>query len=271
MNLNHAPSVYDSIVESLACSGTASSKFIAVAQQALASCRTVEACNRYSHAIEAAAEAAPPPFCMNHYEEVYQQYSANPRWLAISLMANAQREGQGATDLWTLAACAELQNEQALVKQHAIDESRHAQMYLTLLDLNFPDLVAQSFREEMNVLSPGFSESQKLQPYPESDYAKNPSIDDFVQMNIAEIRTTFHHLMQRQALQHHCPQKNMFKSLKVLDSLLLDELRHVAYTACLIEEKAASLGEGALVKLYTRRLIDFNRITTEEIGDQVFQ
>jgi hypothetical protein len=271
MNLNHAPSVYESIVDSLASSETPSSKFIAVAQQALASCRTVGACNRYSHAIEAAAEAAPPPFCMKHYEEVYQQYSANPRWLAISLMANAQREGQGATDLWTLAACAELQNEQTLVKQHAIDESRHAQMYLTLLDLNFPDLVAESFREEMNVLSPGFSENQELQPFPDSDYAKNPSIDDFVQMNIAEIRTTFHHLMQRQALQNHCPAKNMFKSLKVLDSLLLDELKHVAYTACLIEEKAANIGEEALVKLYTHRLIDFNRITTEEIGDQVFQ
>ena len=67
------------------------------------------------------------------------------------------------------------------------------------------------------------------------------------------------------------PEKNMFKSLKVLDSLLLDELKHVAYTACLIEEKAANIGEEALAKLYTRRLIDFNRITTEEIGDQVFQ
>jgi hypothetical protein len=214
--------------------------------------------------------AEPPPFGTDAYRGVYQRASANPRWLILSLMRNAQREGQGATDLWSLAACAVDADEQQLIKRHAVDESRHAKVYLAILDLAFPDAVEPSFRREMDAFSPDYGLAQEPRPVAGSLYAKAPTLDDFVQMNIAEIRTTIHHLMQRAALEAHCPTANLPRVIKLLSSLLRDELGHVAYTAALIEARAAALEAGALPRLYSRRLRDFNRITREEMGKALY-
>jgi hypothetical protein len=253
------------IQEALSRCESASQRFLAVAGQALATSYPNVCFDRYYKAIEAAAETSPPPFCKRSYNNIYQYLAKNPRWLAISLMANAQREGQGSTDLWSLAACAKSFKEQKLLKKHAIDESRHSQMYLSLLDLNFPGLVETSFRKEMNAFSPGFNESKTPEACEESAYAKDPSLDDYVQINIAEIRTTFHHLMQRQALSKHCPPGNVISSSSVLDALLRDELNHVAYTAQMIEANSSCIPQDKLNILVTKRLVDFNKITEEEL------
>src|SRR5439155_10089979 len=110
----------------------------------------------------------------------------------------------------------------------AVDESRHALAYLALLDLAFPGAVTPSFRSELNQLSPSFSMRQQFFAVDGSPYARTPSVDDFVQMNIAEIRMTIHHLLQRPALAMHCPRMNVPRITKILDALLRDELRHVA-------------------------------------------
>lgn len=235
----------------------------AVAHVALSECAPGEACPAYLAAVEGAVAAEPPPFGTDAYRDLYRYASANARWMMFSLMRNAQREGQGATDLWSLAACALDGDERQLLKRHAVDESRHAKVYLALLDLSFPDAVDPSFRKEMDSFSPDYALVQEPSPVTGSQYAKDPTIDDFVQMNIAEIRTTIHHLMQREALEEHCPAENLPRAIKILNALLRDELGHVAYTALLCERKAAALGPGGLARLYGRRLRDFNRITNE--------
>lgn len=259
------------LVETLAECASPDQRFIAVARTALAETSPDSPCPTYLHAVRSAAAAVPPPFCTDDYASTYRAAAADARWLAISLMANAQREGQGATDLWSLAACAEDADEQRLVKQHSVDESRHAKLYLSLLDLTFPGVVDAQFRDELDAVSPGFSMRQALAPFPGSAYARNPSLDDYVQMNIAEIRTTLHHLMQREALALHAPPEHRDRARKVLDSLLVDELGHVTYTARLIEHKAAAVGQDRLDGLYARRLEDFNRITRKEFDDRIFE
>lgn len=237
----------------------------AVARVALTERAPEEPCRAYLEAVEGAVAAEPPPFGTDAYRDLYRHASANPTWLVLSLARNAQREGQGATDLWSLAACAPDGDEQQLLKRHAVDESRHAKVYLALLDLAFPDTVEPSFRAQMDAFSPDYALAQQPRPVPGSLYAKAPTVDDFVQMNIAEIRTTIHHLMQRAAIEQHCPAANLPRVTKLLGSLLRDELGHVAYTAVLIERKAAALGPGGAARLYRRRLRDFNRITDDEM------
>jgi hypothetical protein len=58
--------------------------------------------------------------------------------------------------------------------------------------------------------------------------------------------------------------------IKLLNALLSDELGHVAYTAAVIESRAAALEPGVLSRLYRRRLRDFNRITSEEMGKAIY-
>jgi hypothetical protein len=228
-------------------------------------------CPIYLEGIDQALEREPPPFDTKRYADLYGEAAEDPRWLAVSLMTNAEREGDGAKRLWSLAACATDPDEARQLKQHAIDESRHALYYLAILDLAFPSMVAPDFRAELNQLSPGFSDTQPLAPIDGSPYAKNPSIDDFLQMNIAEIRTAIHHAMQRPAIGAHVDDGDRRRRIGLLqDALLRDELKHVAYTAALIERHAADAPRDKVLALFARRMHDFNRITTDELGFAAF-
>lgn len=224
----------------------------------------------YFGAMEDALKSEPPPFDTSSYADVYRVSSASPQWMAVSLITNAEREGDGAKRLWSLAACSDDPNIQRLLKSHAVDESRHALLYLGLLDLTFPGMVEPSFRKELNQLSPGYLPEHTLVAVPGSPYAKKPSIDDFLQMNIAELRTAIHHIMQRPALARHGSPSSRQRVTRIQESLLRDELKHVAYTAVLIEQLAATIPDGQLAALFRRRFHDFNGITRDELHAGAF-
>jgi len=227
-------------------------------------------CSRYFSGLRQALRDEPPPFGTRDYALVYRSLAIEPRWMAVSLITNAEREGDGSERLWSLAACSLDGEHRQLLKRHACDESRHALMYLTLLNLSFPGAVSAEFGSELRQLSPGFSMGQDLFPVEGSPYAKVPTIDDFLQMNIAEIRTAIHHTLQRPALSEHCPAGNLPKLTKVHDILLTDELSHIAYTAVLIEKCARDTDASSMATLFRKRFRDFNAITTEELGGSVF-
>lgn len=241
-----------------------------IAREALRQSNLLNECPTYLAALDQALVNEPPPFDTEQYSHIYSQASRDMKWMAISLIANAEREGDGATRLWSLASCSDDTDEQLQLKIHAVDESRHATFYLTILDLTFPTMVSASFRQELNKLSPGFTMNQTLAPIEGSPYAKKPTIDDFLQMNIAEIRTTIHHIMQRPAIARHSPESVHRRIASVQTALLHDELRHVSYTANLIEQRAREISFEQLSGLFSKRFRDFNRITTEELGNTVF-
>jgi rubrerythrin len=225
---------------------------------------------KYMGALESALRTSPPPFGQPDYKDVFRSIASNPGWMARSLIVNAEREGDGATRLWSMASYAPNDNEKQLLKRHAIDESGHSLGYLRLLDIVFPGSVTPEFREELNQLSPHYTVNQEPYPVEGSPYARVPSIDDYIQMNIAEIRTTIHHIMQREALAKYCAPENVKRMRATLDMLMRDELSHVAYTAELIEDKADEKGEDHLVRQFDKRMNDFNTITRKELGEKVF-
>jgi hypothetical protein len=224
----------------------------------------------YNQILRVALAEQPPPFSHQDYADTFRNAAENGHWLAISLMTNAEREGDGATRLWSMAACCPDERERKLLKRHAVDESGHAMAYLSLLDLCFPGAVSDSFRAELKTLSPGYTMNLEPEIVRGSPYAHQPTVDDYIQMNIAEIRTSIHHLMQRAAIAKHCPIANAPKINHIMETLLQDELGHVAYTAELIDEKAAGIDPDALQNLFSKRVNDFNQITLNELGCRVF-
>jgi hypothetical protein len=52
----------------------------------------------------------------------------------------------------------------------------------------------------------------------------------------------------------------------MLDWLLVDETRHIAYTARLIERAAQASGGDQIMDLMRERVKDFNEITEEEVA-----
>jgi hypothetical protein len=257
-------------VADLLTTEASSARIEAIARVALSQCYPRNHCPSYFSALETALVDEPPPFGTQAYADLYRNASSDGRWVAVSLMTNAEREGDGAKRLWSLSACSPNREQQQLLKVHAVDESRHALTYLALLDLAFPGVTEPSFRLELQQLSPHYSMRMELFAVEGSPYAKPPTIDDFLQMNIAEIRTTIHHLMQRHALAEHAPIGSQSQIRRILDALLQDELSHVAYTAVLIEQLAQTVAGLDVAALFRRRFRDFNQITNEELGDHAF-
>lgn len=225
----------------------------------------------YRDALTTACREAPPPFGTEDYAEIYRDAARDPAWMAISLIENAQGEGEGAGNLWDLAASTPDARVAAQVKAHAIDESRHAKAYVAMLDLTFPDVVDDELRAQLATLSPGYTQRSPLVAKEGSAYASAITLDDLIQMNIAEIRTLVHHLLQRPMLLEHCAPERRRRLERLLDKLRLDEIRHIAYTAALIEEFAQRGQAGEVKRLMQERMSDFNAITNEDLGRNVFE
>jgi hypothetical protein len=225
---------------------------------------------QYFNAVDAACDAVKPIFDTTNYFNTYRKLAENDNWFAVSLIKAAEREGEGATRLWSLSACSSDEREAQLIKRHAIDESGHSVAYLSLLDMVFPEAVDSDFRVQLKGLSPYYKMSDTPVEGANPEYAHNPTIDDYIQMNIAEIRTTIHHLLQREALWKYCPEESVSRVEGVLNKLLRDELAHVSYTGALIEEKVRELGAEKINRYYERRLRDFHEITHEEVKNLEF-
>ena len=247
-----------------------SERILTAAETALRLANLEGRCPNYLAALTAALQDQ-PPYGTKAYCDAYRAASMDRRWMAASLLTNAHGEGEGATRLWSMAACAEDGETRDLLKQHAVDESGHALFYLSFVDLALPGSIAPEFRSELRQLSPGYSMTHDPFVVEDNPYGRTPTIDDFIQVNIAEIRTTVHHLLQRRALLHHADPEVHPRLMKLLDRLLHDELRHVGYTAKLIETMSAAAGRDRLARLFCKRFSEFNELTIEQLGQGIFE
>lgn len=228
----------------------------------------VPALPAYRRALVRACGESPPPFGKRQYAKLYRDSARDPDWVALSLATNAESEGDGAEHLWDMAACTPDAGIAAQVKRHAIDEARHSRGYVTLIGLVFPGAMDEELRALLETLSPGYTQAMPLAAKEGSPYARPATVDELIQMNIAEIRTRLHHLFQRPVLLRYCPAQHRARVERILDSLLLDETRHIAYTARLIERAAQETAMDQVMDLMHERVRDFNDITDHEIASR---
>jgi hypothetical protein len=221
----------------------------------------------YAHALISACRKAPPPFGAKSYGRIYRSVAKDPEWMIDSLVQNARGEGEGATHLWELAASTPDPRLAAQVKQHAIDESMHAKAYLAMLDLAFPDVTDSN---QFTSLSPGYTARGIPEAKPGSPYASAITLDDLIQMNIAEIRTLVHHMLQRPVLRGYCRPERWRRLILLHERLRRDEIRHIAYTARLIEQFAQHGLIDKVKYLMVERMADFNEITNRDLGRGAF-
>jgi hypothetical protein len=222
----------------------------------------------YAFALAEACDAAPPPFGMHWYGEKFRTLALDASWLAASLIQNAQVEGDGARKLWALAGRAPDSRIARLVRQHAIDESRHALLYLAMLNLTFPGAVDAELKPLLAGISPRYGPNDDPPTLP----LERPEhvLDELIQMNIGEIRTRIHQLLLRPMLRAHTTEAKRSQLQGVLDALLADETKHIAYTARLIEEAMEGGQRDYVRQTFRRRVRDFNEITLHEVGAEQF-
>lgn len=222
----------------------------------------------YAVALTAAEEAAPPPFGEAWYGKKYRRLAADPSWLAHSLVTNASIEGDGARKLWKIAAASPNADTARQIKRHALDESRHARLYVGMMRLAFPGAVTEPLMAAFKALSPGYRPQDEL-PF-SSPATEEEELDDFIQMNLGEIRTRIHQLLLRPMIRAHANAPRVENVSAVVESLLRDETAHILYTARLIDD-ACQRGHGGLVqRTMAARLAEFNEITLHEVGDDQY-
>jgi hypothetical protein len=218
----------------------------------------------YVELLAEAFDTHPPPFSSAEYGDRYRECARDREWVALSLVANAQKEGEGARQLLLLAGeCPEPATAEK-IRLHAIDESRHADMYLALLGLVFPDaIIDETERAALAAISPKLRPNERLPAREKIPYAS--VLDEVVQMNIGEIRTCINQLLARPVLELLCPEPNRAKSSRLMQNLLADENSHIHYTATVLCDALRS-GHRALVReRFLARVPQFNRFTWAEV------
>lgn len=235
-----------------------------MASRALAQSDFRPAGSVYLAALKVALWEEPPAFGTDIYADNYRVASLDGQWLAIALIANAEREGGVARHAWSLAAFSADSEDRQVLKRHAVNESRNTLAYLTLLDLSFPEVISSAFRRELHELSPGYAMEQDLIVVDQSPDSRPPALDDFLQMNIAGLRTAVRVEMLRSALAVHCPFENLPAAATVQDIILRNEFRDIASIGILIERRVHGLEAVDISRLFCRGLREFNRRTSEE-------
>ncbi len=222
----------------------------------------------YAACLRKVCESDPPPFGLRWYGEKYRGLASDPSWLAMSLLQNAQVEGDGSRKLWNLSGRTRSIVVADHVRRHAVDESRHALLYVAMTRAAFPQALDTELEDMLSDVSPRYSSHDV--PAALEASSDDWVLDELIQMNIGEIRTRINQLLLRPMVQAHAPEQARPTLQRLLDALLLDETRHIAYTAKLIEAAAAGGQRSYVENVMARRVGDFNEITIQEVGTETF-
>lgn len=141
-----------------------------------------------------ALETEPAVFARPAFSDYYRDLAANADWFADSLIANACLEGYGSQQILLFAnRLADAEHAQ-LARRHALDESRHATVFVLALDLVFPGLLAsqdEQVRAQVRAMQPFMKEADiqsgrhdstiaaanQTSPYAASPYAASPEAE----------------------------------------------------------------------------------------------
>jgi hypothetical protein len=242
---------------------TALGRPLAIARRAVTGPKAAITAPRYLGALERALADEFPPFAAEAYARLFRSAAQSGQWLVIWLIRAAEEEGQRARRLWGQAARGN--GEARSLKRHAVDESNHVLAYLTLLDVAFPGAVPATFRAELEQLSPRYTMRRKVAA--DGGAAAELDVAGWIHTNLSEVRTAVRHVFLRAALSAHCPERRFARVAAVLDSLLGDELRHIGYSAEIIEQKLAGEGARTVTAALLRGMREHIRATCEDALD----
>jgi hypothetical protein len=224
----------------------------------------------YSKAISDAWRDVAPVFGQASYSDIFRSLASNPEWLATSLLFNAQSEMTGSSILGKMAEELTGSSLGLKLQAHAADEERHGRWYVMIVELVFPGAMSDELRDALKNSHYASNSTFQFQPMDWTADKQHTAIDEISQINLVEIRTLLHQMLQRPFLEAFSDSRNTNKLKKLTDALLSDEGRHIRYTAALLEDFGATNGQDALTGLVTQRLRDLDVLTRAELAAAQF-
>ena len=219
---------------------------------------------RYSDSLMAAFDEVDPVFTRTGYCDFFWHCASSvPGWLPHTILANAEAESMGSgrlLKLWQRVDYNDVAEREIMI--HGIDESRHSRVFIGLVERAFPTLVAPEYLDELRRTLPDIRGRAHVKEGKRIE--EDVLIDALVQMNIAEIRTRIHLELFAPLIYGLSPVEDRPAVFRILRALGRDEVRHIGYTARLMEQWNRA-GAGDLLRdLYEKRLRDFNAMTIAE-------
>lgn len=196
----------------------------------------------YYAALNNACESNPPPYGESWFGEEYRRMSRDPSWFANLLISDADLEGYSAKQLWIYANCV---TDSALahdLRLHAIDEARHSRLFGKLLFTIFPSTVTTELREKLEEMSPKLQIKEVNEEVDNSQIMTyDESLNSLILINLFEIKAlVLQRLLQPTLFAYGNSGMNP-RIQSTTNSLIVDEIRHISYTAKYLE-KAATTG-----------------------------
>ncbi len=220
----------------------------------------------YADLLQTATDLHPPPHGKSWYGKAYRQAARNASWFADSLILNAYEEGNGSRQVWEFAGQVERPEFAELIRNHAIDESRHSKMFATLLELLFPTQLEAETREQVKGFCPGYHPGDLKYAVTEIDRVNDVvTIDRLIQINLLEIRALILQLLLRPVLLAYAQPQDLEQVRRMCDRFIYDETQHIAYSADCISNYATWGDRDWLRDRFIYRQSTVNLIFSEEI------
>ena len=212
---------------------------------------------------------APPPFAENWFGRRYFELARRAEWFANSLIANAALEGYGATQIWKFSNKVDNESYASAVRKHALDESRHSTIFVTMLKLVFPEAnIDTATAKTIDELQPHYSAKSHppIEKSPDRElYCGERLLHELIQVHITEIRALVLQHLLRPTLLAYSPSSSRKRLDALSRSLIRDESRHIEYTAEIFESAAASGHKDFIFESFESCLREFNDLTMIEL------
>jgi len=217
----------------------------------------------YTDCLTAAFANTEPVFVRERYGEFFWHCATSvPGWLGAVVLANAAAESDGSAKLLRLWQGTADTHVGRKVFAHAEDEAGHSRLFVELAGAAFPSIGS---REIIRALASGLTKVDGRMLTKSSIPLDHVLVvDHLVQMNIGEIRTRAHMHLIGPAVLSAAPESKQAWVGRTLDRLGGDEVRHVGYTARLMEGWCRDGLKSRIRDLYSTRLREFNDITVSQ-------
>jgi hypothetical protein len=218
----------------------------------------------YTDALKAAFAAVEPVFARRRYAEFFWKCATRvPGYASGVILANGPAEGEGSEKLFRLWQSVDYdQIAEDGILRHALDESRHSRLFVRLTERAFPNFLSAESGARFEMTLPSIATHARAKTGSRIPHAH--LIDHLAQMNIGEIRTRLHMHLFAPIVFGLTPEGNRTAVRRILEVLVRDEVRHIGYTASLMEGWARDGAAEYIKRLYGGRLRTFNRITVEQ-------
>lgn len=218
----------------------------------------------YSDCLRDAFAETEPVFVRDRYAEFFWHCATTvPGWLGGVVLANARAESDGSAKLLGLWKRIRTNDRVATdVLAHARDEAGHSRLFVELARKTFPDAItpaaARATKHSLTRINP------RLLSKATTSIDEGLVIDHLIQMNIGEIRTRAHMHLLGPAIFTAASDSTRGWVDVTLERLAGDEVRHIGYTARLMETWCADGQKRRVAALYRTRLREFHGLTVHQ-------